>query len=229
MDDCWTRRRALAAATTVGGGAVAGCLGGGNGGGGNGEDSGGDGGDDDGNGDDGGGTADSDGGDGDGDNGSESDGGDGDGDGGSDDLPSWQTATLEDVTTGESFTIAGLERPAFVHTFAIWCSTCQRQHGEFEALFEQESAAFDVVELNIDPDESPDAVREHASEHGFDWTFAISPPDVTEALVSAYGSRMASPPQSAVLLVCPDGATHVLDEDAVMSASQLETALGEQC
>lgn len=161
-------------------------------------------------------------------------GGDGDSAGGGSDADDgtaadWRTASLEDVTTGDSFTIDGFGRPVFLHTFAIWCSTCQRQHGEFATLADRAGDEFEPVELNVDPNEDPEAVRDHATEHGFDWTFAVSPEAVTEALVDEFGSRMTSPPQSPVILVCPDGETHVLDDSAVVAAADLQAAIDDHC
>lgn len=138
----------------------------------------------------------------------------------------WRTASLTDVTTGESFTIGGFDRPVLLHTFAVWCSTCSRQHGEFGRL--RESVGDDVVpvELNVDPNEDADAVREHAREGGYDWPFAVAPPEVTEALVEAFGSEVTSPPQSPVVLVCPDGSAEELGS-SVVGAADLEAAIGD--
>jgi len=142
---------------------------------------------------------------------------------------SWQSVSIEDATTGESFTIEELDRPALVHTFAIWCSKCQRQHGQFQTLRESVGDEVAPVELNIDPNEDPDAIREHAESNGFDWRFGVSPDSVTQSLVDQYGARMASPPQSAVLLVCPDGEVHVLDDSTVVGADALEAAIENNC
>ncbi len=139
----------------------------------------------------------------------------------------WRNAALEDVRTGESFSIDEFDVPVFVHTFAVWCSTCQRQHGEFGTLIEESTESFEVVELNIDPNEDADAVRSHADSHGFTWRFAVSPPAVTEALVADFGSRITSPPQSPVILVCDDDGPHVLDK--VRPAADLDAALEEHC
>lgn len=139
----------------------------------------------------------------------------------------WRSEQLVDVTSDETFTVDGFDRPVLVHTFAIWCSTCQRQHGEFGPLLEGTAEDPVVVELNIDPNEDADAVREHAERHGFDWRFAVSPAHVSEALVEEFGSRVVSAPQSPVILICPDGDTHVLDK--VVSASDLADALDSRC
>ncbi|MHC3438672.1 TlpA family protein disulfide reductase [Natrialbaceae archaeon A-gly3] len=160
-----------------------------------------------------------------------------DGDGGTDDgggdtddegSAAWRTEPLEDVTTGETFSIGEFEQPVLLHTFAIWCSTCQRQHEEFATLEEGAGGEFVAIELNVDPNEDHDAVRAHAEDHGFDWPFAVAPSSVTGALVDEFGSVMTSPPQSPVVLVCPGGDTHVLDDDTVVAASDLGRALEDR-
>ena len=139
----------------------------------------------------------------------------------------WRSESLVDVTTDESFTIDEFDRPVLLHTFAIWCGTCQRQHGEFGSLLDGTAEDPVVVELNIDPNENADAVREHAERHGFDWRFAVSPAHVSEALVEEFGSRVVSAPQSPVILICSDGDTHVLDK--VVSDTDLADALESRC
>jgi len=141
----------------------------------------------------------------------------------------WQTAELEDVTTGETFTVGGIDGPVLLHTFAIWCSTCQQQHAQIRELENRASGAYEAVELNVDPNEDAEAVREHAESNGFDWRFAVSPSAVTESLVEEFGSEITVPPASPVVLVCPDGATHVLDASAVMPAGELASALENRC
>ncbi len=139
----------------------------------------------------------------------------------------WRSESLVDTTTDESFAIDEFDRPVLVHTYAIWCGTCRRQHREFASLLEDRSEALVVVDLNVDPNEDAAAVRENAAAHGFDWTFAVSPPHVTEALVDEFGSSITSPPRSPVVLVCPDGETHVLGK--VVTASDLAESIEDRC
>lgn len=141
----------------------------------------------------------------------------------------WLTTELEDARTSETFTIGGFEDPVLLHTFAIWCGTCQRQHDEFADLVAEGNVEVVPVELNVDPNEDVDAVADHAETHGYDWPFAVSPPDLTSALVDEFGTEMTSPPASPVVLVCPDGETHVLDDSVVVPAEELEGAIQDGC
>lgn len=139
----------------------------------------------------------------------------------------WKTTPLEDVTTGEEFTISEFAVPTIVHTYATWCSTCRRQHQEFVSLQSELGDELVLIDLNVDSDEDADTVRQHAEQNGFDWRFAVLSDPITEALINEFGRRVVSPPQSPVVLLCPDDSTHVYDK--VTPASELATAVTEQC
>lgn len=141
----------------------------------------------------------------------------------------WQEVPIEDVTTGETFTIAELDQPVLVHTFAIWCSICSRQHEQFKTFRKTNGDGVAMVELNIASDESGDAIRDHAESNGFDWRFGTAPDAVLSQLVDMVGPRMTSPPQSPVLLVCPSGEMHVLDDSRVVTAERLQAAIDTNC
>lgn len=148
---------------------------------------------------------------------------------GADTDANWQEVTIEDVTTGETFTIAELDQPVLVHTFAIWCSVCSRQHQQFKTFRETNGDGVAMVELNIESDESGDAIRDHAESNGYDWRFGTAPDAVLSPLVDMVGPRMTSPPRSPVLLVCPSGEMHVLDDSRVVSAEGLQAAVETNC
>lgn len=139
----------------------------------------------------------------------------------------WMDTPLEDVMTGNEFTIGQFAAPTVVHTYATWCSTCRRQHQQFVSLQAQLGEDIVLIDLNVDSDEDANAVREHASRNGFDWRFAVLSDSVTDALIEEFGRRVVSPPQSPVVLLCPDDTTHVLDK--VVPAGELATATQEQC
>lgn len=141
----------------------------------------------------------------------------------------WRAEELTDATTGESFSISEFDEPVVLHTYATWCGTCQNQHREIETLDERAGGTFVAVELNVDPDEDTETIRDHAENYGFDWRFAVSSPEMTEALTDEFGSAMAVPSQSPIIVVCPDGEVHVLDDDFVMDAADIETAIESDC
>lgn len=151
-----------------------------------------------------------------------SDGGDG-GDG-SDGDPAWLTTELTDVRSGETFTIASLESPVLLETFAVWCSRCFAQQ-ETLRTFHDRNPEVTSVALNIDPNEDSDKVRRHAEENDFDWRYAVSPAPVTDSLVSQFGSSMTVAPRVPKVRVCDDGATRL--DNGVKSADWLAEAMDE--
>lgn len=132
--------------------------------------------------------------------------------GGSMARPSWQTATLEDVRTGETFSLAEFDRPVVLHTFATWCPKCRSQQENIDAFLADAGDSAVAVDLTIDENDDPETLREHAESNGFDWRFGVSPSSVTSAMIDEFGREVASAPQSPVILVCPDGESHAIDK-----------------
>lgn len=148
---------------------------------------------------------------------------DGDGGAGSS-ADAWRSTSLTDVRTDETFTIADLEPPVLLETFAVWCSTCLAQQRAIRTLRERDVAVTPVT-LNVDPNEDAGRVRSHLEKHGFDWRYAISPPAVTDSLVAQFGSSMTVPPRAPVVVVCEDEATRL--GDGVKSADRLASAIDD--
>lgn len=163
------------------------------------------------------------------DDGSDGSTGDGSGDGTSTAAENWQDVPIEDVTRGETFTISELDQPVLVHTFAIWCSKCSRQHQAFQSYRESYGEDVAIVELNIADSEASDAIQNHAESNGYDWRFGTAPEGILSELVDIVGPEVTSPPQSPVLLVCPSGDLHVLDDSTVVGADGLQTAIDSNC
>lgn len=136
----------------------------------------------------------------------------------------WRTATLEDATTGETFTIGGFDRPAVVHTFAIGCAVCHSQHKEFADLYASETDV-EIVDLTIDPGQRPAAIRQHAEKEGFGWRFSVSPEEVTSSLVDDFGQEVTVSASSPLVLVYPGGDTYRLDK--VVDAGPLASVIEE--
>ncbi len=140
----------------------------------------------------------------------------------------WRAVELTDVTTDETFTIEGFAgRPVLVEFFAVWCPVCTRQQEEMGALVDRMDDVA-AVSLNVDPNEDAEQVREHASEHGFDWHYAVAPSSMTRALVEEFGSVVTNAPAAPVVTVCPDGGASLAEGRGVKSAGDLATAF-ERC
>jgi len=144
----------------------------------------------------------------------------GDGDTADSALPEWQTTQLTNVRDDESFTIADLDGPVVIQSFAVWCPKCQRQS---EAVAEV-SDSVTVVGLNTDPNEDAEKVRNHAESNGFDWRFAVAPTEMTKSLVDEFGSTVTNAPSTPVIVVCESGEStfksgQINDASAIMAAA----------
>jgi len=148
--------------------------------------------------------------------------------GGSNDPTAWRTTELTDVLTGQTFTVEALPKPVLLETFAVWCSTCLRQQKQIRALHGRIGTdAVTSVTLNVDPNEDAATVRDFATEEGFDWRYAVSPPEVTNSLVDSFGETVTVPPKAPVIVVCEDGARRL--RDGVKGTGDLESALDRGC
>jgi hypothetical protein len=137
----------------------------------------------------------------------------------------WREVELEEVDSGESFTISGLEKPLLVETFAVWCPTCTNQQNEIKKL--KEDSNITSVSLDVDSNEDQEQVSWHKEENGFDWRYAISPSELTRMLIDRYGNSIANPPSAPVVLVCENGSRRL--ENGVKQASILQEEIEEGC
>lgn len=141
------------------------------------------------------------------------------------DQGNWQEVELNDVNSGETFTISELDKPLLVETFAVWCPTCTNQQNEIKKLHNESNIT--SVSLDVDPNEDEQQIRRHTEENGFDWRYAISPSKLTRMLVNEYGTTVANPPSAPVILVC-DNSTRRLD-NGVKSSSRLQSEVEKGC
>ncbi|MES3517314.1 MAG: hypothetical protein PPP58_06590 [Natronomonas sp.] len=138
----------------------------------------------------------------------------------------WRTATLEDTTTGEQFSIAEFERPTLLHTFASNCLTCASQQAEFVTLWERRDD-IEIVELTVDPNDTPEDIAAHAEEAGLAWHVGVAPEPVVGALTEEFGQEVQVSAQSPIIVVCPGGTTNTISK--VADPAALEAAIDETC
>lgn len=140
----------------------------------------------------------------------------------------WRTAELTDVRTGETFTIAGFDRPVLVESFAVWCPTCTRQQKEIQTLHDQ--VGDDIVSVSVDTDPNEDAakVRNHIQKHGFDWRYVVAQPAFLQSLIDHFGPSITTAPLSPIVVVCPDGTAERL-QNGVKPASTLRREVRQRC
>jgi thiol-disulfide isomerase/thioredoxin len=136
---------------------------------------------------------------------------------------------LTDVATGETFTIADFEgRPVLLESFAVWCPTCLAQQREMKELLESHGEDIVHISLDTDPNEDEDKVRGHLERNGLDWYFAVSPVELTNALIDQFGLNVVSAPRAPVVLICEDQSARFL-RSGVKSAEELLSEVEEGC
>jgi thiol-disulfide isomerase/thioredoxin len=107
---------------------------------------------------------------------------------------------LTDVATGQTFRISDFEgRPVLLESFAVWCPTCLRQQIEIAEVKEKEGDAVVHISLDTDPNEDEASVKEHIERNGLDWYFAVSPIELTNALVDEFGLEVVNAPSAPVV------------------------------
>ena len=119
----------------------------------------------------------------------------------------WATATLTDVATGETFTIAELAgKPVFVEAMAIWCSNCRAQQGRFtEAFGKLAPGTASYVVLTVDPSETAEDLARYKADRGFTGSYVVAGKELSKALEAEFGANVLNPPSVPLIFVAPDG------------------------
>jgi thiol-disulfide isomerase/thioredoxin len=138
----------------------------------------------------------------------------------------WATATLTDVASGETFTIAQLAgKPIFIEAMAIWCTNCRAQQGRFtEAFGKMAPGTASYVVLTIEPSETADDLARYRSERGFTGRYAVAGSDVSKALVAEFGPNVINPPSVPLIFVSASGEVSFATGPA--SVDEIVTAAG---
>ncbi len=144
-------------------------------------------------------------------------------------LRPWMDIELSDATTGEKFKISDFKgTPILVESFAVWCPTCLRQQKEMQELKAREGDTIIHISLDTDPNEDETKIKEHVETHGLGWYFAVSPLELTKALMDEFGLKIVSAPSAPVLLICEDQSTRFL-RSGVKSADELLSEIDKGC
>lgn len=142
-------------------------------------------------------------------------------------VPDWFTVSLVDVNTNERFKIEDFKgKVILVETLAMWCSTCRSQQQQVVVLHEQLGDRDDFVSLglDIDPNEIAEDLVTYTQNNGFDWTYAVSPPKVSNEIAELYGNQFLNPPSAPMFIIDRHGNVHLL-RFGVKSAEELHEAL----
>jgi hypothetical protein len=121
----------------------------------------------------------------------------------------WAVAVVTDVATGEDFRIADLAATGnvvFVETMAIWCVSCHaQQNAAKEAMAQLEPGTVEWVAVDVETNETAEALARYRDENGFPFRYAISNAALSTALVEQFGDIVLSPPSVNVIVLGTDG------------------------
>jgi hypothetical protein len=141
----------------------------------------------------------------------------------------WRDIPLRDVISGESFRISDFEaQTVLLESFAVWCPTCTKQQEEVRKLHEQIGDGVISISLDVDPNEDENLVREHAMRNGFDWLYAVAPPELTRALIDQFGTAIVAAPSAPMILICRDEEGRLLKR-GVKRADKLREEIQRGC
>jgi len=139
--------------------------------------------------------------------------------------PEWQNFELTDVNSGETFTISQFsDKPVLLESFAVWCPTCTRQQQIIKSLHDEIGESVVSISIDADPNEDASRVIKHTQDNGFNWRYAISPSDLTQLLISEFGTGIINAPSAPMVLICPDGSFEKLDS-GVKKVQELKEAV----
>jgi hypothetical protein len=82
-----------------------------------------------------------------------------------------------------------------------------------------------VVAIDADPNGNADAVVDHIEQNGFEGMFAVSPKELTDALVAEFGPDIISPPTSPVVLVDVESGTARLMPRGLKDVEELQAEI----
>jgi len=143
----------------------------------------------------------------------------------------WKDVELVDVVSGEKFRISDFSgKPVLLESFAVWCPTCLKQQKEIKKLKDAEGDSIIHVSIDTDPNEDASKVQGHVDKNGFDWFFAVTPAEVTQALIDEFGVEVINAPSAPVVLICENQEARFLNlKRGIKSASILKAEVDKGC
>jgi cytochrome oxidase Cu insertion factor (SCO1/SenC/PrrC family) len=125
--------------------------------------------------------------------------------------PAWMDFELTDVATGGKFRISDFKgKSVLMESFAVWCPTCTEQQKQTKELITRTGEDIVHISLDTDPNEDDEIVRRHIEDNGFDWLYAVSPIELTRALIDQFDIRVVNAPAVPMILICEDQSTRFL-------------------
>ncbi len=121
-------------------------------------------------------------------------------------MAAWQTISLTNAVTGESFTLADFAgRTVFVEPMATWCTNCRRQLANVAQARAQLGEEVVFVGLSLETNLSDAELAEYAAGNGFDWTWAVMSEEMLQQLAQEFGRTITNAPSTPHFIIRPDG------------------------
>ena len=125
-------------------------------------------------------------------------------------LPLWQTHPLRDIHSGEVFTLSDFRgQTVFVEGMASWCGHCLQQLRNIASLKDKLPPEIVLIALSVDTNATAEELISYADKEGFDWRFAIVPPDLLIELAEVFGQKFTRPLSH--FIIYADGSFSELD------------------
>jgi thiol-disulfide isomerase/thioredoxin len=122
----------------------------------------------------------------------------------------WRTAVLEDVNTGEFFSVNDfLGKTVLLESFAVWCPTCTVQQIHIQTLHD-EMPEIITISIDTDTNEDEEIVRSHVNANSFTGRYVVATKAVAQSLVDEFGFGVVNAPSAPVVLVCEDGTSRLM-------------------
>lgn len=142
---------------------------------------------------------------------------------------SWRDIPLKDVRTGKTFKISDFKgKPILLESFAVWCPTCTAQQRRTKELATSEGDKIIHISLDTDPNEDEEIIREHVETNGFNWYYAVSPIELTRALIDEFDVKIVNAPGVPMILICEDQSTRFLKR-GIKSPEDLLSEVNQGC
>ena len=127
------------------------------------------------------------------------------------DRPEWQTISLVNARTGESFTLSDFgDKYVFVESMATWCTNCRRQQDTLAGIMGEVPDDFVFVGLSVETNISAADLADYQDRQGYGWNFAVMTPDMLAQLVEQFGRTVSNPPSTPHFIIRPDGSVSEL-------------------
>jgi len=143
-------------------------------------------------------------------------------------VPAWQAIELKDVRTGQTFTLSDFDKPVLLESFAVWCPTCKKQQNQLKALHEDIGGDVVSIGLDTDPNEDEAKVLDFINQNDFDWSYAVAPVDLTQALIKEFGVKVVNAPSAPIVMICEDHSARFLDS-GVKDVDELKSEIAKGC